>query len=198
METPLSVWESYYVIVGSSGAALTGLQFVVIALVAESQSKSSERDIAAFGTPTIVHFCTVLVIAAILSAPWKGLGGPSSTIAALGAGGVAYAILTTLRARRTGYQPVAEDWVWHVILPLLSHVALVISGLMIRQRPEEALFVVGGVALMFLIIGIHNAWDTVTFIALLQARGLPLVPEGDDEAGAPPPAAPQPSTPPAS
>ncbi len=26
----LAVWESFYVIVGSSGAALTGLQFVVI------------------------------------------------------------------------------------------------------------------------------------------------------------------------
>ena len=28
-------WESFYVIVGSSGAALTGLQFVVIALLAD-------------------------------------------------------------------------------------------------------------------------------------------------------------------
>ena len=38
---PLSSWESFYVIVGSSGAALTGLQFVVIALVADSQRRAS-------------------------------------------------------------------------------------------------------------------------------------------------------------
>jgi hypothetical protein len=31
----LAEWESFYVIVGSSSAALTGLQFVVIALVAD-------------------------------------------------------------------------------------------------------------------------------------------------------------------
>ena len=32
----LSQWETFYVIVGSSGAALTGLMFVVITLVADS------------------------------------------------------------------------------------------------------------------------------------------------------------------
>jgi hypothetical protein len=29
-ESALSAWESFYVIVGSSAAALTGLQFVVV------------------------------------------------------------------------------------------------------------------------------------------------------------------------
>ena len=33
--SPIAAWESFYVIVGSSGAALTGLQFVVIALTTE-------------------------------------------------------------------------------------------------------------------------------------------------------------------
>ncbi len=55
----LSMWESFYVIVGSSAGALTGLQFVVIALVAESEAAADKREIDAFGTPTIVHFCVV-------------------------------------------------------------------------------------------------------------------------------------------
>lgn len=38
VRSPLVAWESFYVIVGSSGAALTGLQFVVIALIAESRT----------------------------------------------------------------------------------------------------------------------------------------------------------------
>jgi hypothetical protein len=63
---PLAAWESFYVIVGSSGAALTGLQFVVMALIAESPLRSSSsREIDAFGTPVIVHFGAVLLIAAI-------------------------------------------------------------------------------------------------------------------------------------
>jgi len=71
--SPLVAWESFYVIIGSSAAALTGLQFVVIALVAESRTRSTSREIAAFGTPTIVHFCAVLLVSAILSAPWRAL-----------------------------------------------------------------------------------------------------------------------------
>ena len=57
---PLAAWESFYVIVGSSGAALTGLQFVVIVLVAESRRRRTLREIDAFGTPTIVHFSAAL------------------------------------------------------------------------------------------------------------------------------------------
>src|SRR5258706_8400056 len=79
---PLRAWETFYVIVGSSAAALTGLQFVVMALIAESRRRSSLSQIDAFGTPTIVHFCSVLLVAAILTAPWQRL--PS---AALGLGG---------------------------------------------------------------------------------------------------------------
>jgi hypothetical protein len=59
---PLSHWENFYVIVGSSAAALTGLQFVVIALVVDVRRRSSSREIDAFATPTIVHFCAVLLI----------------------------------------------------------------------------------------------------------------------------------------
>ena len=53
----LREWESFYVIVGSSGAALTGLQFVVMALIAEIERPSTGREISAFGTPTVIHFC---------------------------------------------------------------------------------------------------------------------------------------------
>ena len=70
-----SAWESFYVIVGSSAAALTGLQFVVIVLGAESNVGSSDSVTRAFGTPTIVHFCAVLLLAAVLSAPWPGVAG---------------------------------------------------------------------------------------------------------------------------
>ena len=52
MENPahavLSLWEAYYVILGSSAAALTGLQFVVIALVADTPGLTSEDSVGAF------------------------------------------------------------------------------------------------------------------------------------------------------
>src|SRR6266568_8592252 len=52
--SPLSPWESFYVIVGSSAAALTGLQFVVMALVSSTQRRTGGSEVSTFGTPTIV------------------------------------------------------------------------------------------------------------------------------------------------
>jgi hypothetical protein len=39
MHSVLADWESFYVIVGSSAGALTGLMFVVITLVADARIK---------------------------------------------------------------------------------------------------------------------------------------------------------------
>lgn len=165
--SPFAAWESFYVIVGSSGAALTGLQFVVIALIADSKLRSTNREIDAFGTPTIVHFCSVLLVAAILSAPWRGLISVSYVIGACGLAGVAYGLIVLNRARRqTGYKPVFEDWLWHAVLPLFAYALLLLAGIFLRSYPREVLFVIGASVLLLLFIGIHNSWDTVTYIAV--------------------------------
>jgi hypothetical protein len=165
--TALSDWESFYVIVGSSGAALTGLQFVVIALVAESTFRSTSREIEAFGTPTIVHFCTVLLLSAILSAPWHALSSAALALGAVAIAGIAYGIIVIRRARRqTGYAPVLEDWLWHATLPLLSHLTLLASAIALGFGREGSLFVIAGVCVVLLFVGIHNAWDTVVYVAI--------------------------------
>jgi hypothetical protein len=165
-QTALSAWESFYVIVGSSGAALTGLQFVVMALIAESPIKGSPRQISAFGTPVIVHFSAVLLFAAILSSPWQGLRNVSIVLAVLGAIGIVYGIIVTYRAKtQTGYTPVFEDWLWHSILPLIAYTTIFISALLLQNHARETLFIIGSVELLLLFIGIHNSWDTVTYVA---------------------------------
>jgi hypothetical protein len=166
---PLAAWESFYVIVGSSAAALTGLQFVVMALVAESQRQSSMGEVSAFGTPTVVHFCAVLFVSAVLSAPWHRLSSAGLALGICGAAGLAYAALITRRARRqTGYAPVLEDWVWHVALPLAAYGSLLVAALVLHRHQAPSLFVVGTAAVLLLYIGIHNSWDTVTYIAVAQ------------------------------
>jgi hypothetical protein len=173
--SPLAAWENFYVIVGSSSAALIGLQFVVIALIAESRTRSSHREIDAFGTPTILHFCAVLLVAAIVSAPWRALANADLALGACGAVGVAYALIVARRARRQkdrqkGYQPVLEDWLWHVVFPFIAYAVLLLAALALPRAPATALFWIGAAALLLLFIGIHNAWDTVTYIAVERSR----------------------------
>src|SRR5919201_266926 len=111
--SPFAEWESFYVIVGSSAAALTGLQFVVIALVAR-------------------------------------------------------------RARQTtNYTPVVEDWLFHVVLPAAAYAVVTAAAYWLRLNAERALFAIGAAALLLLFVGIHNAWDTVTYIVLVAREQQP-------------------------
>ncbi|HZR33419.1 MAG TPA: hypothetical protein VFA76_16355 [Terriglobales bacterium] len=169
--SPLSQWESFYVIVGSSAGALTGLQFVVIALVADMEAATSMLEIRAFGSPTVVHFCASLLISAIMSAPWHTLSSAGYGLGACGAIGLAYAISVVRHARRqTGYHPDKEDWAWYIMLPLLGYAALLASAALLHRHPTPSLFAVAGTALLLLLIGIHNAWDTVTYMAVERGR----------------------------
>jgi hypothetical protein len=169
-----SAWESFYVIVGSSAGALTGLQFVVIALIADSRAARSRPEVDAFGTPTVVHFCAALLVSATLSAPWHTISPPGLLLAASGAAGIVYTGIVVRRARRqTGYQPVFEDWLWHAGLPLVAYVTIAGAGFAAARATTPALFAVAAATLLFLFIGIHNAWDTVTYIAVSERRGPP-------------------------
>jgi hypothetical protein len=166
---PLHEWETFYVIVGSSAAALTGLMFVVIALSAERQrlrAPDSAAALGSFATPTVVHFCAVLLVAAFLSTPGQTVGSLSGCLLVAGAAGLVYSVIVAVRARRqTSYAPVLEDWVWHVVLPLLAYLSLLVAALVMRRRPEGALYGVEAVELLLLFIGIHNAWDAAVWIA---------------------------------
>ncbi len=168
---PFPSWESFYVIVGSSAGALTGLQFVVMALIADSRRNPSSETISAFGTPTIVHFCAVLVLSAVLSAPWPSLVGPTWLLSVAGAIGLVYAGVITLRtSRQKDYKPVLEDWVFHGILPAIAYGLLFAGGLLLRSQTTLALFSIATMTVIMLLVGIHNAWDTVTFLVVLDTK----------------------------
>ena len=110
--SPLAAWQTFFFLVGSAGAGLTGLQFVVIALIAESSRRATTREIQAFGTPTILHFSAVLLVSAIMNAPWQGLSRASFALGLCGALGVVYGIIVIRRTwSQTTYQPVWEDWI---------------------------------------------------------------------------------------
>jgi hypothetical protein len=164
----LADWAAFYVIVGTSAAVLTALQFIVVTLGAERSSGAAEAN-RAFGTPNIVHFCAVLLIAGLVSAPWPALGGVALVLGLCGVAGLVYAavILRVVR-RQTVYTPVLEDWVWHFTLPPIAYAALLIAAIMMQGNPELSLFIVGAAAVLLLFIGIHNSWDSATFIALQQ------------------------------
>ncbi len=168
----LSLWQNFYVIAGSSAGALIGLQFVVLSLIASRPRAGTDPNVGhAFATPTIVHFGAVLGLSAIMCAPWNskdvvayvwGLGGLS---------GVFYSVVVIRRMRaQKVYQPEAEDWWFHVVLPLVAYATLAITAYLALSHLQEALFGVGAAALLLLFVGIHNAWDAVTYHVFVTRR----------------------------
>lgn len=165
-------WGNFYVIVGSSAAALIGIQFVVIALIANMRHFATADAIRAFATPTVVHLGGALVVSALLSAPWNSLSWVSIALATCGLGGVGYAsIAIRLLRRQRGYKPVWEDWICHAVVPWIAYAALAVSALLLRTNAGAALFVIAAAALGLLLIGIHNAWDSVTHIVVTSHHG---------------------------
>jgi hypothetical protein len=167
----LHAWETFYVIVGSSAAALTGLQFVVIALGADRRTLRDPKAVEAFGTPTIVHFCAVLTIAALIAMPGHTAATLTAALILLGVAGLIYCIITARRAgRQTGYTPVLEDWLWHAGFPIAAYTALVITGIAAYRHIVGALYFVAVCSLALLFIGIHNAWDSAVYISMHGAE----------------------------
>jgi hypothetical protein len=169
----LTRWENFYVIVGSSAGALIGLQFVVITLISEIPIVTDvERASSAFATPTIVHFGSVLLLSAVISVPWHGIAAAAILWGVLGLVGVIYVLIVARRMRvQTAYSPQFEDRLFHVLLPFAAYATLVGSAYAARSNVGGALFGVGAAALLLLFIGIHNAWDAVTYHVFFRTRG---------------------------
>jgi|SRR5262245_6134779 len=180
LQTPLESWANFYVIVGSSAGALTGLQFVVLTLIAQVGRRGSRETLTAFGSPNVVHFCAALLVAAIMTAPWHTLRQESLPVAVLGVAGVFYSVEVLRRARRQrDYQPVFEDWLWHNVLPFVAYAALTVGGIVLGWKSTGTLFVIGGATLLLVFIGIHNAWDTVTYVTFASSAA----PQADRDVG---------------
>jgi hypothetical protein len=163
----LDKWDSFYVIVGSAAGALIGLQFVVITLMAERPPPRAAMASATFSTPTIVHFSVVLLLAALLRAPWDAVTAVADVAGLIGVTGTLYVLLTAWRMRKqTIYTPDAEDWTFHIALPFAAYGVLAGSAYAALYDEHDALFMLGGAALLLLFTGIHNAWDAGAYHVL--------------------------------
>ena len=164
----MASWQNFYVIIGSAGAALIGIQFVVVTLVANMRKRPPMESFSAFGTPTVVHLSAVLLISAVMNAPWPSIVSASAALAACGLAGLVYGVIVFRRTRRqTYYMPVWQDWLWFTVLPGCAYAALALGGVFLRVRTQTPLFVIAAATLGLLLIAIHNAWDSVTHLVVV-------------------------------
>ncbi|MFL6436974.1 MAG: hypothetical protein ACJ71Q_05295 [Terriglobales bacterium] len=151
---------------GASAGVLVGLQVVVLTLIARKPVVAGQAHAGtSFASPTVVHFGAVLLLSGIVSAPWQAIVDAATLWGLLGLCGMVYAIIVVRRIRAQSiYTPQAEDWLFHVLLPFAAYATLAGSAVVeVYSKRYSSLFAVGAAALLLLIIGIHNAWDTMTY-----------------------------------
>jgi hypothetical protein len=168
----LADWGNFYVIIGSAGAGLTGLMFVVITLGAQVENMGSEKGLRAFVTPTVTHFCTAFIIAAYMSTPGhsaRSLGVGAGIGGVVGLVYVAWAMRAAVRLRE--YQAVGSDWLWHGAFPIVAYTGLVvIAAMFLTDHEKPALYTLGADTLFLLLTAIHNAWDAAVWVAQATSR----------------------------
>ncbi|MGE5463194.1 MAG: hypothetical protein ACM3PS_07560 [Syntrophothermus sp.] len=54
--------------------------------------------------------------------------------------------------------------------PLFAHLLLIVSAFFLTERPVPALYLAGAAMILLLLVGIRNAWDMVTFLAVERAH----------------------------
>ena len=163
-------WENFYVITGSSSAALTGLVFIVVTLSTDLRRRvgtvQTSEGTSIFSSPTVVHFCAAFFNSVVYAAPWHVPAFAGILIGLAGLFGVAYSINTGRRASRLdNYTADRSDWIWFIILPLISYLALCVGGFCLARFSGSASYTIAAATVLLIFIGIHNAWDVVTYLA---------------------------------
>ena len=164
----LSPWATFYTLTGTAAASLVGLMFVVITLVTGSErARRSREATAAYTTPTVVHLAGALLVSALLSAPWHSLLLLRIVLCIACLCGDLYVLRIASRMKGLDvYTADAEDWVWNAILPLASYSSIAVGALLLPVLAGSTLFVIAGAVVTLLFVGIHNAWDIVTYVAI--------------------------------
>jgi hypothetical protein len=158
-------WENFYIMAGTAAATFAGLLFVVITLCVSLATTPAARGVHAFVTPVLVHFGGVLFLALILLAPWPSALPIALILDLQGLAGIAYATFVILLVRKLDFVSLdAREWTAYAGAPALANVGLLAGAFGLIAEKSFAPYFIGGAIVLFLFVGILDAWDMTLWI----------------------------------
>jgi hypothetical protein len=162
----LHAWHEFYLLIGTAAATLTALMFVVISLGTRVVARDTGvQAVRTFVTPTVVFFTTALLLSAIMlmpSPPTVVLGG---VLAVGGVAGIAYLVVIGVQEQWRRSSLGREDWAWYYALPLGANLLLLVAALGVEVENSVGLYAAAVVGMLFVVVGIRNAWDLALYLA---------------------------------
>jgi hypothetical protein len=170
----LHEWHDFYVLLGTASATLVGLMFIATSIGATVFNEESRAALAAFITPTVVHFGAVLFACLVVTIPthsWHSLG------AVLGAGGLAGTVhsgrLLVLLIIRQRFNVDLEDRLFYVLIPLVAYVVALTAAVLLFEQSAIGAELIAVALLILLLAGLRNAWDMMVWIMIKVPGGPP-------------------------
>ena len=171
-------WHDFYVLVGTASATLVGLMFVAVSIGTSIFNEERSAGVAAFITPTVVHFASVLFTCLLITIPtqsWHTLGG------LLGAGGLVGAIycgrIVVQMIIRHRFNVDLSDRLFYSLLPLLGYVLALMSAVLLLMQSTVTANLIAAAVLILLLAAIRNAWDMMVWIVIkTPSGGVPPLP----------------------
>jgi hypothetical protein len=165
-------WENFFYLIGSAAGALIGLMFVVITLTAGHAPRRVSRGARVYVTPIVFHYAVVLVVSAISEVSGLQFWAVSVILTFFAIAGLVYSAATTIRLCRRGWEdpiPDRSDKCFYGFLPTIIYVAFAVSAGAVWVVERKAVLAIGAIMLALLLLGIRNAWDLATTLALRRS-----------------------------
>lgn len=159
-------WEEYFLMIGSSAAALIGLMFVVMTLTAGRDRSELERGKKYYTSPIVWHLAVILLLSGAATAPtvpaeffaWVSIG--------LGTLGIAMGIRSAIGITRAfASSDPGFDVVWYGVAPAIVYAGLIAAAVGTLGGQKWAASAIAADLMALLLVSIHAAWDLVTYLA---------------------------------
>ena len=166
-------WQNYYTLLGEVSATLTGLMFIAASLGTRLIDGSSSPKVQTFMTPTVVYFSLVLLLSALMNVPVQTRLSLLVQFAAVGLFGCGYSLSHLPRLHRFQHEGILDGpvWIWTIALPFFAAVWLLGAAAACRWSLTDGLDAAVVGVLLFVIIGLHNAWDVTLRMVRLTPNG---------------------------
>src|SRR5580704_8946603 len=158
--------------VGSAGAGLIGLFFVVVTLTQGFDRDRALRGASLYMTPSLIHFAVVLSMSAVAVAPGLPIPVTAGLFAAVALVGLGNAVWATIGIAFRRLGPEAPHWsdVWlYGVAPSAIYTGLLIAAVGLSEELAWAAYANAALLLALLLIGVRNAWDLITWMAPMRA-----------------------------
>ena len=161
--TPLERWHEFYLLIGTSAAALVALLFVAVSVGTGFITPERSHGTRTYISPVAVHFVSVLVVSAIALVPSHTRISLALIIGAGAVGMMVCSVYVLIRVLKGESQEIV-DWLGYGVAPLICYAGLLAAAILffldVRGGPE----LLAAAVVLLLIVTIRDAWDLLLFI----------------------------------